>query len=58
MKLIVTRKKITGRWYVRIVAGNGETVATTEHYSSRGNAMRAAQMLYDAARNESWMIVG
>jgi len=31
------------RWYVRLVAANGETLATSEAYATRWNAMRAAR---------------
>ena len=32
-------------WYVRVVAGNGETLAVSEGYYSRWNAKRAARRL-------------
>lgn len=54
MKLIVTRKKFSLRWYVRIVARNGETMAHSQHYYSKENAERAAETLQREAQATSW----
>ena len=33
-------------WYVRLVAKNGETVASSEGYFSKWNAQRAAKKMF------------
>lgn len=43
MKVIVRKGKV--RYYVILVAGNGETVMVSEHYFSKGNAERAGSKL-------------
>lgn len=32
-------------WYIKIVAGNGETLLTSETYFTKSNAKRAAEKL-------------
>jgi uncharacterized protein YegP (UPF0339 family) len=34
------------KWYVRLVAGNGETVVTSQGYVSKWNATRAAKKVF------------
>jgi uncharacterized protein YegP (UPF0339 family) len=33
-------------WYVRLVAGNGETLNTSEGYATKWNAKRAAKKVF------------
>lgn len=53
MKVLVTRR---ARWYIRIVAGNGETVAVTQRYYSKSSAVRSAKNIVDAANSERWVL--
>lgn len=55
MRVVLTRKR--SRWYIRLVAANGETVAVTQHYYSRSNAVRAASDIVQSAHTESWVLV-
>ena len=55
MKVIVTKKKFN-RWYLRIVAGNGETLTHSETYYGRSNAVRAGKNLVDSANSETWTL--
>lgn len=36
----------TRQWYIRLVAGNGETLNTSEGYSTKWNAKRAAKKVF------------
>lgn len=42
--VLVLRQGVVS-WHVAIVAANGETLMHSEDYSSRGNAIRAAEHL-------------
>ena len=33
-------------WYVRLIAGNGETLNTSEGYATKWNAKRAAKKVF------------
>ncbi len=44
----VVYKRANG-WYFRLVAANGETVATSEPYSSKDAAMRGTEAVQRAA---------
>lgn len=43
MTIKVTRKILF--WYIKVVARNGETVLTSETYSSKSKALKTADML-------------
>lgn len=57
MRVVVTKKLFGVRWYLRIVAGNGETVAVSQRYTSKSNAVRAARDLVDSANSEQWLFI-
>lgn len=57
MRVVVTRKNRRSLWYIRFVAGNGETVATTQRYFSKSNAVRAASDIVQSVRTERWHFV-
>jgi len=56
MNVIVTRKSKYSKWYLRIVAGNGEIVFASQRYFSKSNAVRAAKNIVDAANSETWTL--
>lgn len=37
-------------WYVRLVAGNGETISVSEKYATKWNAKRAAKKNFPNAK--------
>lgn len=37
------------RWYVRVIAANGETINVSEAFSKKGNAKRHAERFYGEA---------
>lgn len=45
MTIKLSRKFIF--WYIKVVASNGETVLTSETYSSKSKALQTADMLAD-----------
>ena len=57
MNVIVNRKTRRSKWYILLVAGNGEPVAHTQGYFSKSNAVRAAKNIVDAANSETWALV-
>ncbi|MEZ4366208.1 MAG: YegP family protein [Kofleriaceae bacterium] len=46
------REAVDGQHYVRLVAGNGEVIARTETYASKGNADRAVERLLELIASE------
>jgi len=44
MKVIAT-KNINGAWYWRLVGGNGECMACSEAYSSKGACTKSAKLV-------------
>lgn len=47
----------SGKWFVRELAGNGETVNVSEAYQSKGNAVRSAKRQAAQATNGKWKVV-
>jgi len=54
------RKPLIGRprWYFRVVARNGETIAQSEGYSRRMDCMATAELLRDKASEADIREVG
>lgn len=47
----------SNKWFVREVAGNGETVNITEAYASRGNAVRSAKRQAAQVANAKLVVI-
>jgi uncharacterized protein YegP (UPF0339 family) len=45
MLKIIATKNVNGAWYWRIVGGNGETMAHSEAYSSKGACVKSAKIV-------------
>ena len=45
MLKIIATKNINGAWYWRLVGGNGEIMACSEAYSSKGACLKSAKMV-------------
>ena len=45
MLKIIATKNVNGAWYWRIVGGNGETMAHSEAYSSKGACVKSAKVV-------------
>ena len=48
MLKIIATKNINGAWYWRIVGGNGEIMANSEAYSSKGACLKSATIVWMA----------
>jgi uncharacterized protein YegP (UPF0339 family) len=47
----------SGKWFVREVASNGQTVNITESYASKNNAVRSAKRQASQVPNSKWKVV-
>ena len=45
MLKIIATKNINGAWYWRLVGGNGEIMACSEAYSSKGACVKSAKLV-------------
>ena len=45
MLKIIATKNINGAWYWRLVGGNGEIMANSEAYSSKGACVKSAKVV-------------
>ena len=45
MLKIIATKNVNGAWYWRIVGGNGEIMANSEAYSSKGACVKSAKVV-------------
>jgi uncharacterized protein YegP (UPF0339 family) len=45
MLKIIATKNVNGAWYWRIVGGNGEIMANSEAYSSKGACVKSAKLV-------------
>jgi uncharacterized protein YegP (UPF0339 family) len=42
---VVATKNVNGAWYWRLVGGNGEIMANSEAYSSKGACVKSAKLV-------------
>ena len=52
MLKIIATKNVNGAWYWRLVCGNGEIMACSEAYSSKGACTKSAKIVAVAGRFE------
>ena len=45
MLKIIATKNVNGAWYWRLVGGNGEIMANSEAYSSKGACTKSAKIV-------------
>ena len=45
MLKIIATKNVNGAWYWRLVSGNGEIMACSEAYSSKGACTKSAKLV-------------
>jgi len=45
---VIMKQNIQGAWFWHLIGGNGEIMASSEAYASKGNCKKTAKLVADA----------